>query len=82
MGETNRGASSGVVRVPKKQIEEMRGRVENECVHLSRLALAANHKTMIESPAYFAEHLLLAVYALDLEIRALASIEAGELRST
>ena len=82
---TDRTSDAGVdatrpaqVVLEKKRIENMKSRLEDQSIQLSRLAILANQQRI--SHGDIAKNLVLAVQSLDLELRELSGIEIGQLR--
>lgn len=78
MSETDCGTKACELRISKKRIADFRSRMEDQCIQLSRLALTVNQRRMINRE--IAEHILVAVRYLDIEVRELSAIENGQLR--
>jgi hypothetical protein len=77
-GTDQQVTNGGELRISKKRIEGMRGRLEDQALELSRLALDLNQRRAIT--VVVVKRLLFTVQSLDLEIRELNGIEAGQLR--
>jgi hypothetical protein len=69
---------SGVLLLDAKRIEQMRRRLEDQSLELSRLALGVERRHI--SAGEISKTLLLTVRSLDLEMRELEGIQCGRLQ--